>query len=112
MANNWVHTPEIITQPWSNTTSELQCPRCKTAYLHHAGITVYDRSEDAGTVVETKISNGKVEVNPLSLGRANPSSRRDGIAIQFWCEGCGENPIELTIAQHKGSTEIGWRYVE
>jgi hypothetical protein len=37
----------------------------------------------------------------------NPSSRRGGIAIRFWCEGC---PFisELTLAQHKGSTEVEW----
>jgi hypothetical protein len=36
------------------------------------------------------------------------------MAIQFECEQCGggadDDWIELTIAQHKGSTEIGWRF--
>jgi hypothetical protein len=36
------------------------------------------------------------------------------IRIRFWCEGCcpenSADVIELKIAQHKGSTEIGWRY--
>jgi hypothetical protein len=45
----------------------------------------------------------------------NPSPRRDGIVISFFCEQCtnwGETGevIELTLAQHKGATEIGWRY--
>ena len=53
------------------------------------------------------------EIVPSSRSR-NPSSRRSGMAIQFECEQCGggteEDGIELTIAQHKGSTEIGWRF--
>jgi predicted RNA-binding Zn-ribbon protein involved in translation (DUF1610 family) len=112
MTNAWVHSSEIETRPWSNTASELICPRCQTAYLHHAGVVVYDRGEDGSTVIETKVASGKVEMRPTPASTTNPSSRRDGLAIQFWCENCGEKPIELTIAQHKGTTEMGWRYVE
>lgn len=47
-------------------------------------------------------------------GERNPSSRRDGLVISFTCEQCSRDDpgdvIELTIAQHKGSTEIGWRF--
>jgi hypothetical protein len=43
-----------------------------------------------------------------SLRSWNPSWRRDGIAIEFCCEGCGSIG-ELTIAQHKGVTLVGWR---
>jgi hypothetical protein len=49
-----------------------------------------------------------------SEGSGNPSSRRQGLAIRFFCEGCGgadsDDIIELTVAQHKGSTELAWRY--
>jgi hypothetical protein len=38
----------------------------------------------------------------------NPSSRRDGILIHFWCEHCEEKPV-MAILQHKGTTFIGWR---
>jgi len=26
------------------------------------------------------------------------------------CKGIDDNVLELTISQHKGTTEIGWRY--
>ncbi len=90
--------------------SDLLCPRCGADNLHHTYVTTFDRSEDAATVIETRIEGGKVTVLPASLGDDNPSRRRDGIVIGFWCEQCGQAPIELCIAQHKGSTEIGWRF--
>ena len=37
--------------------------------------------------------------------KGNPSARRDGLAIRFWCESCDARPV-LTIAQHKGSTLV------
>lgn len=109
---SWLHSPVIKTNDWSDTASELRCPRCDSAYLHHEGVTVYDRKEDARSVIETTVRGGKVSVVPSAPGVDNPSSRRDGIAVLFSCEGCGDDPIEMTIAQHKGTTEIGWRYVE
>jgi hypothetical protein len=90
--------------------SDLICPRCGADYLHHKGVTVYDRSEDAATVIETKLFGNKVEIDANSTGDGNPSRRRDGLVIDFWCEGCGEAPLQLCIAQHKGATEIGWRF--
>jgi hypothetical protein len=48
-----------------------------------------------------------------SDGSGNPSSRRNGLSIKFWCEGCkgvDEDILELTISPHKGSTLLGWRY--
>ncbi len=71
---------------------------------------MFDRGEDAATVVRTEIAGGKVTTEPAAQGDGNPSSRRDGLVVRFWCEGCGDDPIELCIAQHKGTTEIGWRY--
>ncbi len=47
----------------------------------------------------------------------NPSSRRHGVVIAFWCETCeGQATPEgthredlwLTFAQHKGMTHVGW----
>ena len=94
--------------------SELQCPRCKSQCLHHCGVKVFDRGEDHETVMYIEVAGAAVTTRIMpSAGSGNPSSRRDGLAIQFWCEGCSEKeatPIELTIAQHKGSTEIAWRY--
>lgn len=112
MTNAWAQSDEIKTRPYGRGTADLLCPRCGSANLHHTGVTVYDRGEDRATVVETTVSGGKIKLDPVAHGAMNPSGRRDGLAIRFDCEGCGEEPIELTIAQHKGSTEIGWRYVD
>jgi hypothetical protein len=98
----------------AGSVSILRCPRCGGEYLHHMGVKVFDRGEDGPAVVRTSVTGGasKMEL-VLAADSQNPSSRRDGLAIQFSCEGCGgsaDDLIELTIAQHKGSTEIGWRY--
>jgi hypothetical protein len=93
--------------------TDLLCPRCKEDLLHHLNVSVFDRSEDAHSAVLTKVQNATVSI-AVTDNRGNPSSRRDGIAIGFECEGGGggkpDDFIELTIAQHKGSTEIGWRF--
>lgn len=81
---------------------------CDSNYLHHKTVTVYSRPHEDGNVSETEVSGtGDVVARKVSLGR-NPSSRRDGIAIGFWCEQC-DYYAELTIAQHKGQTCVKWR---
>jgi hypothetical protein len=40
----------------------------------------------------------------------NPSTRRHGLIIDFECETCSANPIQLRFAQHKGTTLVSWRY--
>ena len=102
---------QIKTNPnWSAQAALLICPRCGSEYLHHEGVVSFDRGEDAGTVVKTEVARGRVTTEPANSGYGNPSSRRDGLVVRFSCEGCGSDPIELCIAQHKGCTEISWRY--
>ena len=43
------------------------------------------------------------EVSIDALLEGNPSGRRQGVTIRFWCEGCAQRSV-LTIAQHKGAT--------
>jgi uncharacterized C2H2 Zn-finger protein len=91
----------------------LQCPRCGGDYLHHSGVKVYCRSEDSspGTTYTRVHSKGIHNAIFRSVEMDNPSLRRDGVVIEFACENCGEGKgIELTIAQHKGQTQIGWRW--
>ena len=96
--------------------ANLLCPRCGNSYLHHRGVVAYDRSEDAETVLKTSVEVGKTTVQLVAQADSgNPSSRRDGLVIQFWCENCGggddgSSVIELTVAQHKGETEVAWRF--
>lgn len=106
--------PNIKLDRNSDKTSALLCPRCGGNYLRHQGVTFFDRSEDEK--IETKIEVGgtTISMSRVPENTGNPSSRRDGMVISFDCEGCGggkaPNRIELTIGQHKGTTEIGWRF--
>jgi hypothetical protein len=99
----------------SSTPPILLCPRCQSRNLHHAKVTTFNRSEDEETVVvsSTEDKTTRTDVLPNHLS-GNPSSRRDGLAIRFWCENCGgqsdDDIIELTIAQHKGDTLVEWRF--
>jgi len=88
----------------------LHCPRCGAESLHQGEVIVYDRSEDQKTCVKTSVNAGQVSVDPKASNALNPSSRRHGLTIQFACEKCGDAPIILKIAQHKGSTRIGWAF--
>jgi hypothetical protein len=87
----------------------LICPRCRGDNLHHGAVTVYDRAEDDSQTlvmdVRSRRTRSRIEE---SKNTANPSSRRSGIAIEFWCENC-DNTSELTIAQHKGTSFLEWR---
>jgi hypothetical protein len=86
----------------------LRCPYCYAAYLHHTYVVCYDRAREDGKTTAIHIENGNIVPWAVSSIKHNPSSRRDGIAIGFYCENCHGEP-ELTIAQHKGNTEMGWR---
>jgi hypothetical protein len=87
----------------------LPCPACGTNNLHHDRVLVFSRGEDAELTTVTEVTSERTVIAAApSLATKNPSTRRDGLAIKFWCENCSARP-ELTIAQHKGETEIGWR---
>jgi len=89
-----------------NAEAILMCPACEHNYLHHTDITVFSRPHEDGAVTASVIRpDGSVWPN---RGGMNPSSRRDALAIRFWCEGCDDH-VELTIVQHKGQTCLQWR---
>jgi hypothetical protein len=89
--------------------NHLTCPRCRSEYLHHGTVTIYDRAEDEPdvTIIEVKdqIAHSCVMDNEKS---GNPSLRRDGLVVEFWCEHC-DAPLELVVLQHKGQTYVAWR---
>jgi hypothetical protein len=88
---------------------DLLCPRCHSNYLHSGGITAYDREEDAEHTIVTTLDGAQTAQRRMpSLTCNNPSERRHGIAIVFWCESCHAFS-ELTFAQHKGRTLCAWR---
>ena len=99
--------------------NELLCPSCGGEYLHHYRIEVSDRGEDDDSVLFTSITTGTVPVGekppqfPVSVGpksnpdSRNPSARRQGLRVIFWCEGCAAD-LQLMISQHKGNTFVEW----
>jgi hypothetical protein len=86
----------------------LACPLCCNSYLHHSRVVTYDRSEDASRVLRTIVDGGTAQLDWVANDKSNPSPRRHGLAIEFCCENCS-GKYQLTIAQHKGETFIGWR---
>lgn len=94
----------------------LVCPCCNEEYLHHGTVTVFDRNEDAPFVRKTTVADyvGVASVDNESSG--NPSGRRTGLSIEFWCEHCSpfdendnpKNTMLLHILQHKGNTCLHW----
>lgn len=99
----------------------LVCPFCNQEYgLHQCRTEVFDREEDQDCE-GISIKDGEVS----KVQSENPSSRRQGVLIHFWCENCDvgkpegvidqssrrewELPLALAIYQHKGSTFIEWR---
>ena len=85
----------------------LTCPKCRDWYLHHGTVTIFDRGREDGPTTAIEVSGTSVKFHHPPE-KYNPSSRRDGLAIEFWCESCGYTR-ELTIAQHKGITVFDWR---
>jgi len=83
----------------------VQCPRCGGEYLHQHRVEVWDREEDASEGHHVQVFGGKVTVD----GRMdrNPSPRRDGASVFFFCEKCTAEP-RLDIFQHCGQTIVQW----
>ena len=82
----------------------IVCPYCQTSYMHQGIVQVFDRSEDSSECRRTTVGE-KVSVD--NLGSQNPSSRRQGARIRFWCEGC-PHKYWLNVYQHKGRTFLSW----
>jgi hypothetical protein len=99
----------------------LTCPCCNNDYLHHDAVTVFSRREDAEFVRKTTVVDNSVATDKeFNDHSGNPSSRRDGLSINFWCETCGQldangvptRKLVLHIAQHKGNTIMRWEVIE
>ena len=90
----------------------LCCAHCQEGGgLHHDIVNVFTRNEDANnTIVTTVCASTSVKTMP-SVACGNPSSRRDGLTVEFWCEHC-EGRSMLYIAQHKGYTEMDMLKIE
>ena len=71
---------------------------------------MFSRAEDDDytRVVDVEHDEVKVHDAPSDVS-GNPSNRRDGMAVQFYCETCPSRP-KLAIYQHKGTTYVGWTH--
>jgi hypothetical protein len=79
----------------------IGCSGCGEINLHHGKVEVFERNEDAENGIHVTVRGMKAIVdNDLS---GNPSIRRDGVKISFWCEHCDKTTV-LAIFQHKGTT--------
>jgi hypothetical protein len=96
----------------------LCCPQCGGERLHHGRVTVFHRIEDDEMITQAVVTGPKATVEAIPNSRTNPSSRCDGIEIEFRCEVCHweSNPdfanqrMFLRIAQHKRKTLLEWRF--
>jgi len=95
--------------------SELYCPVCQGPNIHQGRVAVFQRGEDGVKTFQTIVSGEKADVAVVDSSQcANPSSRRQGLRIEFDCENCHSREpntfIALTISQHKGFTELSWEF--
>lgn len=81
----------------------LICSGCGGDCTHHEKVEIFNREEDSSVGTHAVIEGSKVDVDD-NLDH-NPSGRRHGILIHYWCEQC-ETKSVLTISQHKGWTLI------
>lgn len=104
-----------------NKYNMLCCPKCGENYLHQKKVEIFNRDEDEKDGLHLCVvgKNAVMDNNPDNM-KDNPSSRRQGITIDFYCELCSDNddyenevshePILFTLAiyQHKGVTMMEW----
>lgn len=83
--------------------AELLCPSCGHSNLHHDKVEVFECGEDATYGLHVTVKDAQTTVDTDLKG--NPSSRRHGLEITFWCESCDAKPV-LRLLQHKGSTYV------
>jgi hypothetical protein len=88
--------------------AELHCPICvDDVNLHHFKLEVWNRErENALSGTHIIISDQNVEMDH-NAEDGNPSFRRDGLKISFWCETCS-GLFNLCLSQHKGTTYMKW----
>jgi hypothetical protein len=85
----------------------LTCPVCGSIYLHHGRVEVFNRAEDAPRGLHVVVDHDRVSADERLAG--NPSARRHGVRITFWCEECEQQPV-LCLAQHKGLSLVRFEY--
>lgn len=84
-----IFNPDGYVSEWDiNTQTNKQSPRTRVTHV----------------MGDNTITSARVPPNATN----NPSSEREGMFIEFWCETCEDKPT-MAIFQHKGTTFIGWK---
>ena len=91
----------------NNAEYTLECPSCGCDYLHHYKIESFERDDDEETGVHVSVKGKSVSVDTDM--RRNPSKRRHGMMIYFFCEYCTTKPV-IELIQHKGRTHLTMKY--
>jgi hypothetical protein len=102
---------KLDSDDWSGD-SRLLCSSCGEQYLHHTRVEVCEmlHGED-GDVLRTAVDTGRTTVEKMGRNESgNPSARRDGLRVFFWCEICPALPV-LCLAQHKGFSLVWWQFL-
>ena len=89
------------------TQTALRCAHCDESYGLHRTETIHFLRDDEDTesgllVVTSSWSSVNKNINNMA---GNPSARRSGLLMRFFCEACSQHS-ELTFAQHKGATYV------
>lgn len=85
----------------------LTCPKCNSINLHQGRVNVFNRyKEDDPYGLHIEVCSTGFEAVSDMIG--NPSDRRNGLTINFWCENC-DDVSNLQIYQHKGETILEWK---
>lgn len=93
--------PENLVVSAKTDDWQMVCPYCGFEYVHHGDVFIFRRDhEDGPTAMLT--TEDKSPTWRYDHGYVNPSPRRDGLYIQFWCE--SGHHWTLEIYQHKGAT--------
>jgi len=103
-APEWTKGGEVtFGGPGDKRKIQLLCAHCGGDYTHHTRIDVYERIEDAEEGIHVCVDRGKVWGDDDMHG--NPSGRRTGVTVTYYCEHCDHESV-LKIAQHKGGTYV------
>src|SRR5580698_2272706 len=90
----------------------LCCPVCGNNYTHQGAVHVYHRREEDAIEGLSVSVDGLLVVANTDADFWNPSRRRNGLTIDFECEGCDREVRTLSILQHKGQTFMRWDWDE
>jgi len=95
--------PSVFPRPGFNYPEDVKrCPCCNSEYLHQQEVIVYERKEDETTVIETH-ATWRGTTKRRTAGKDNPSPRRQGLRVIYWCEECDAKSVYVSL-QHKGQT--------